>query len=140
MNRITFDLWEDIPREMRLYLKHYGKHFNKKMYEFAISNMYRKDDLKKDNKIKAVSIIPEQVDSLMKKYNYVLENNTMYDACYVYSMGSIDFPKSLGTEQSLCCWVKEYVDDVDQIDGFIFNRFYADCMLKGVPIDWESLL
>ena len=30
-----------IPEDMKLYLSNYGRHFNKKMYEFAVSNMYR---------------------------------------------------------------------------------------------------
>lgn len=32
------------------------------------------------------------------------------------------------------------VDDADQKDGFIFNRFYADCCHNGVPIPWEDVL
>lgn len=138
MNRQSFDIWEEFPREMRLYLKNYGKHFNKKMYDFAVSNMYKYDS--KGTKVAAVAVTPEQLNSLLSKYNYVLENNIMYDACYVFTMANTDFSKSLSTEQQKCCWVKEYIDDEDQTDGFVFNRFYADCMLKGIPIDWESLL
>ena len=37
-------------------------------------------------------------------------------------------------------FVKDYVDDEDQPDGFIFNRFYADCALSGTPIPWEDIL
>lgn len=37
-------------------------------------------------------------------------------------------------------YVKDVVDDTDQKDGFIFNRFYADCCHNGMPIPWEDLL
>lgn len=36
---------------------------------------------------------------------------------------------------------KTYVlGDEDQADGFIFNRFYADCARNGVGIPWEDVL
>lgn len=37
-------------------------------------------------------------------------------------------------------YVKDVVDDTDQKDGFIFNRFYADCCHNGIGIPWEDLL
>lgn len=30
--------------------------------------------------------------------------------------------------------------DPNQKDGFVFNRFYADCCHNGMPIPWEDLL
>ena len=35
---------------------------------------------------------------------------------------------------------EDYVDDEDQADGFIFNRWYADMVRKGMPIEWNDLL
>lgn len=35
---------------------------------------------------------------------------------------------------------KEIVDDPDQADGFIFNRFYADCNHNGIGIPWDDVL
>ena len=43
-------------------------------------------------------------------------------------------------EKSLAKFVKDYVDDEDQKDGFIFNRFYADCAHNGVGIPWDDIL
>ena len=43
-------------------------------------------------------------------------------------------------EQQMAQYVKDMVDDTDQKDGFIFNRFYADCCHNGMPIPWEDLL
>ena len=65
----------------------------------------------------------------------------MYDAAYVANMCRADFFKSsVPDEQHLAMFVKDYVDDEDQVDGFIFNRWYADMTKKGLPIDWEELL
>lgn len=43
-------------------------------------------------------------------------------------------------EEQLAQFIKDMVDDADQKDGFIFNRFYADCCHNGVPIPWEDVL
>lgn len=48
--------------------------------------------------------------------------------------------KSIKDEASLAQYVKDTIDDVDQKDGFVFNRFYADCCHNGMPIPWEDLL
>ncbi len=77
----------------------------------------------------------------MLGYGIQLDNNVMYDGLYVFNMAKSDFfGSSLPDERSLCLFVKDYVDDIDQADGFIFNRFYADCVRKGIPIPWEQCL
>ena len=63
------------------------------------------------------------------------------DHVYVANMCKADFwGKSIKDEESLAHYIKDTVDDVDQKDGFIFNRFYADCCHNGMPIPWEDLL
>ena len=47
---------------------------------------------------------------------------------------------SIKDEESMARYVKDTVDDVDQKDGFIFNRFYADCCHGGLPIPWDDVL
>lgn len=123
-----------------MYLRNYGKHFSKKMYEFAVRNMYKVN--KQNNQKTPVPLYTrEQVESILKRHNLHLENNVLYDACYVMSMAMADFySSSLTNEQQLAQFVKDYVDDVDQADGFIFCRFHSDCILKGEPIDWVSMI
>ena len=138
--RKSLDSWDNYPEDMVAYLSNYGKHFNKKMYEFAVSSMYKIN--KSTNKKESIQpLTKDQVDNIMRKYNLNLENNVMYDAAYVMSMAMSDFlGSSLPNEQYLAMFVKDYVDDVDQVDGFIFNRFYADCIINGNPIDWTEML
>ena len=47
---------------------------------------------------------------------------------------------SIVDEMHRMLFVKDMIDDPDAVDGFIFNRFYSDCCLKGEPIDWEGLI
>lgn len=138
--RTSLDSWDLFPEDMVAYLRHYGKHFSKKMYEFAVKQMYKKDS-RTGVKTQMQPYTKEQVDNTLKQYNVKLENDVLYDTAYVMSMASSDFlGSSLPNEQMLVKFVKDYIDDPDQVDGFVFNRFYADCILKGVPIDWSSML
>ena len=138
-NKVSLDFWEDMPRDMKKYLKNYGYHFNHKLYKFAVENMYRK---KKDgSKDKIEPSEKDKVDEFLKKHNVTLENNVMYDADYVYSMSIADFfGKSLPNEQYVAMWIKDKIDDIDQPDGYIMNEWYAKMCFAGIPIDWESMV
>lgn len=138
--RQPLDIYDGFPVAMINYLRHYGKHFNKKMYEFAVSKMYKVN--KSNGKKEGVApVTKEQFDAAMAKYGVRLENDVMYDGVYTWSMGMADyFGSSIIDEAHMAMFVKDYVDDPDQADGFIFNRFFSDCVLKGEPIDWEEML
>lgn len=124
-----------IPEDMKLYLSNYGRHFNKKMYEFAVSKMYKEGGQKLQPINKAI------FDNKMKQYGISLENDTLYDGCYVWSMCAADFlGKSVIDEQHQAMYVRDLIDDPDAVDGQIFNRFYADMCLHGIPVDWESMI
>lgn len=134
MKRIGLDIYDELPKSMLAYVKNYGFHFNREAFDFAVSLM-RKND-------RPINKMPkEDVDNLLQRYGIALDNNVMYDAAYVANMCRADFFKSsIPDEQHLALFVKDYVDDEDQVDGFIFNRWYADMMRSGNPIDWEELL
>lgn len=122
------------PEEMKAYLRYNGWHFNKKMCEWAVKQMR-----KNGKAIKALGA--KEVEELLHKHNIELENNVGHDACYVANMAMADFyASSITDERNLAQFVKDYVDDEDQQDGFIFNRFYADCVLNGVGIPWDEIL
>lgn len=128
--------YDDIPEGMKLYINNYGCHFNKKLCKEAVSRMYKDTDGKKEY-IKPYS--KEQVDSMLEAYGIRLERNKLYDAVYVANMCKADFlGKSVPTEQHLAKYVKDVIDDADAEEGYVFNRFYADCMFMDNPIEWED--
>lgn len=133
--RLPLDIY-DIPDDMKKYLKHYGYHFNHKLYKFAVSKMYKKNKDGKEEKIQPIE--KEKVDEMLKKHNITLENNEMYDATYLYSMAQSDFMGNAFDEVTTMKWIKSSIDDVDKPIGYIFNRFYADMCFMGIPIDWEE--
>ena len=131
MRRISLDTYDDRPASMKRYLKYYGQHFNKKLCDFAVSKMdHGKSPVSKEN-----------VESILNKYNVKLDNNQLYDFVYVYNMGNNDFlGSSISDEKHLALYVKDVIDDEDGYDGIVFNRWYADTVTKGIPIEWDEMV
>ena len=131
MRRMPLNLNDDRPVSMKRYLKYYGQHFNKKLCEFAVSLMkHGKQPLSK-----------ERVDQLMEQYSVKLDNNILYDYVYVANMGNNDlFGSSIIDEKHLVLYVKDVIDDEDGYDGIVFNRWYADTVATGTPIEWSDML
>ena len=131
MVRTSLNIYDDRPASMKRYLKYYGQHFTKKLCEFAVSKM----------KHGKVAMNKDKVDELLNKYNIVLNNNELYDYVYVCNMGNNDFMgSSIKDEGHLALYVKDVIDDEDGYDGIVFNRWYADTVTQGIPVDWEEML
>ena len=130
--------YDEIPEGMKLYINNYGCHFNKKLCKEASSRMYRIINNKKEY---ITPYTKEQVDSMLDSYNVKLKRNKLYDAVYVANMAQADFlGSSLITEEHLARYIRDVIDDADAEEGYVFNRFYADCMFMNNPIDWEDMV
>lgn len=126
--------YDEIPEGMDRYLSMYGPHFNKKLCKEAVSRMYGDDD--DDN-----HYTKEQVDELLKSYNIKPKRGKMYDTTYIANMCKFDFlGRSVPDERHLAMYIKDMLDDADAEEGYVFNRFYADCMFMGNPVEWEDVL
>lgn len=136
----SLDIYDVLPEDMINYLRHNGRHFNKKLCDFAVSKMkYHKPST--GEVVKLVPISKEHIDSLLKTYKIELNNNELYDYVYVANMCKADFfGSSVPDDQHLCKYVKDVIDDIDGYDGIVFNRWYADMCRKGVPVSWEDML
>ena len=122
------------PEAMVNYLRYNGPHFNKKLLDFATSKM-------EDKNGKLTPYTKEQVDDLLETYDIKLKRNKLYDACYVANMCQADFlGKSVPTEEHLCKYVRDVLDDADAEEGYVFNRFYADTIFMNNPIEWDDMV
>ena len=131
MIRKSLDIYDDRPTSMKRYLKYYGQHFNKKLCTFAVSKM----------KHGKTPIPKEKVDEVLSKNNISLEYNELYDHVYVYNMGNNDFMgSSIPDEKHLAIYVKDVIDDEDGYDGIVFNRWYADTVTCGIPVEWDEMV
>lgn len=130
--------YDVIPEGMELYINSYGCHFNRKLCNEAVSRMYTMRNGKKEY---ITPYTKEQVDSLLASYNIRLQNNKLYDAVYVANMCKADFlGKSVPSEEHLAKYVKDVIDDADAEEGYVFNRFYADCVFMNNPIEWDDMI
>lgn len=138
-NTQSLDSYVPMAPDMVAYLHNYGKHFSKKLYEFALSKMWKKSS---DGSTKRIQPMErEKFESFLKAQEVELENNTLYDGMYVLAMAQADFwESSIADEKHLALYVKDVIDDPDAVDGQVFNRFLADCRIAGKPIDWGRML
>lgn len=136
---MRLDAREVFPSGMEEYLSQYGWHFSKKMCEWAISRMYKRNSL--DKKIPIQSWNKDSVDKLLNKYGVTIENKIGYDYVFAANMCIADYyGSSIIDEQHVALFIKDYVDDPDGYEELPFTRFYADCIGSGVPINWEDML
>ena len=119
---MRLDAREVFPSGMEEYLSQYGWHFSKKMCEWAVSRMYKRNSLDKKIPIQSWNKVG---------YDYVFAANM----CIADYYGS-----SIIDEQHVALFIKDYVDDPDGYEELPFTRFYADCIGSGVPINWEDML
>lgn len=138
MVRDNFTRYDEYPQAMLAYLRNYGPHFNRKLFEFAVSKMTKRvDGIEK----KLVPMPKEDVDNIMRTHRIETKRGQLYDCAYVANMCKADFlDSSITDEEHLAMYVKDVIDDVDAPDGLVFNRFYADCCYSGVAIDWEEMI
>lgn len=139
MYRPRLDSRDKFPSGMEEYLTQNGWHFNKKMCEWAVGKMKKKNQLNKLDKIAPYT--KENLESMLANSGINIENNIGYDALFVLNMAKADFHgSSIKEESNLVKYVKDYLDDPDGYDGIAMTRFYADCIGKGEIIPWEDLL
>lgn len=140
MEHIRLDINYRFPSGMKEYLDTYGWHFSKKMCEWAVSKMRRKNpQTQKEEPLDYMD--KEKTEEFLKKYNVTIQNDKGYDKIYVLNMKRADeFKSSIPDEAHLALSVKDYLDDVDGYSSVAFTRFYADCIAKGEPIMWEDTI
>lgn len=117
------------------YVDQYGFHFNKKLYEWAVSMMVDR----RGNKVSTMT--KEQVEEWLKNQGVSLENNKGYDAPYVLAMNTADYlHSSIDDDRHLALSVRDFLDDPDGSKSKAFDHFVVDCRAKGEPIFWDEMI
>jgi len=70
-------------------MRHNGPHFNRKLCEFAVSNMTVRDV--NDREVPLSPYNKEEVENLLRAHNITIKNNQLYDFVYVANMCKADF-------------------------------------------------
>lgn len=133
--------YDIIPEDLRKYLANFGPHFNRKLCDYAVSLMAKEEP---DGKVKRITPMSrEEVDALLKTHGVELKNNVLYDHVFVANMVKSDqLGSSIVDAKHHALAIKDYIDDVDKAEGYLFNRWMSDlCGLgpKYIPY-WEDMI
>ena len=133
-------MWDKIPEEMQLYLSRNGKHFNKRLCEFAVGRMRGRGPDNVPNGFEPMT--REQTEAILESAGLDISNyKAPYDAVYLANMAASDF---IGSSLPDMMHVAKYIDDVltdpDGYDGMVFNRWLADVAGTGIWVDWEMMV
>lgn len=141
MRRIPLDMYDDdIPEEMRRYLRHYGWHFNKKACDYAVS-LIRKKNANTGKMEKVDKLGKEQVDAMLTKYGVQIENTFDYDYVYLANkLKSVMFKSGISDEQHLAMAIKDVIEDSENGDGEIMRKWDAEMTSRGIPIEWDEIV
>lgn len=140
MAKQPLDIYEELPRDMKTYLRNYGYSFSKRACDYAVSRM-RKMNTATGRMEKIEPYTKEKVDELLEKHGIKLKNNVGYNATYVFNMCLADYWKSsIDDEEHLCRMVKDIIDDVDDNPDNVFRRWIISMDGNGEPIEWDELL
>ena len=140
MRRDSLDIYDDMPEDMKHYLRYNGRHFNRKLCDFAISKM-ESHNLSTGGVTRLVKLEKEEIDSLLKAYRVEIENNQLYDYVYVANMCKADYyGNSINDEKHFALYIKDTIDDEDAGDGTTMRRWYATMIANGLMVDWEEFV
>ena len=129
-----------ITEEEAQYMEHYKGHFSKKMAEWAISMMERKDE--ETGKPKGITPYTiEEVEAMIAPFRNKIGEKCIYDAWYVANMAKADYlGSSLADKAHVALYVKDTLCDPDGEPEMVFACFRAKCDVKRIPIYWERML
>lgn len=117
------------------YTDEFGFHFNKKLYDWAVSMM--KD--RNGNKVQPMA--KEQASDWLKAHNVTLKNDKGHDAAYVLAMARADYMGSSITDDAhLALFVRDFLDDPDGYPTKAFDCFVVSCRAKNEPIFWDEMM
>lgn len=130
-----------IPEEMRRYLFQFGPHFNKKLCDYAVSLMMKAGPDGKPQRITPMT--REEVDNLLKTNGVELKHNVLYDHVFVANMVKSDqLGSSVPDAKHHALAIKDYIDDIDKAEGYLFDRWMSDICGLGphfIPY-WEDMI
>jgi len=110
--------------------------FSKKLAVLAIGKMVMKDPNTKEKKhIKSLSI--EEFKELLDANEMEIQDEFLYTAWYLYSMGQADYPKTLKTDSDRISFMEETLCDPDGCPENVLSCFVSKMCNAGIPIYWE---
>lgn len=125
--------------EEELYYSKYKGHFSKKLAEWAISHMARKNPATKATEpIKKHSI--GEYDEFVQENKLKIPDSSYYDGYYLWHMAAADYPKSLEDDEHVAAFITETICDPDCDPRAVLACFVAKMDVMGIPVYWERFV
>ena len=136
---MPLDYNDEIPRSMRKYLDYYGWHFNKPAFEYAASQMWKKDQNGK--RVNVERVTKEEVDGILKEYGMTIENTGNWDYMYWAQQAKADLmPGAIDDKQHLAHYIKKMTDDPDVSTETTFRKWYITMVGNGAGVPFEEFM
>ena len=117
----------------------YHGQFSKKLAEWAISKMKKKDFNTGELKVIQKQPLPE-VETKLKEYGVELPEKSKYTAWYLWHMATADYPNALPTDEHRAYFVYETLCDPDGCPANVLDCFVTKMRNAGEPIYWEEMI
>ena len=128
-----------ISEERAIYEDMYHGEFSKKLADWAISKMKKKDF--DSGEMKPVTKkSPDEVIGILKNYGAVLPDKAKYTAWYLYHMACADYINALPNDEVRSYYVYETICDPDGCPANVLDCFVTKMCNAGEPIYWEDML
>ena len=129
-----------ITEEEAQYQDRYHGHFSRRLAEWAISMMERKDTVSgKVAPVKPYTI--EEVEEMIEPFRRHIGEEAIYTAWYLANMCKADYlGSSVPDKEHVALYVKDTLCDPDGEPQMVLACFRAKCDVKGIPIYWERYL
>lgn len=129
-----------ITEEEAQYQDRYHGHFSRRLAEWAVSMMERKDLVSgKVTPIKPYSI--EEVEEMIEPFRKQIGEEAIYDCWYLANMCKADYlGSSIPDKEHVALFIKDTILDIDGDATSVLATFRAKCDVKRIPIMWERYL
>lgn len=130
----------NIPEDLEQYMSYYGLHFSRRLCDFAVGNM-RKKDKATGRMTRVTPMTIGELKSVLEENNVEVAESSIYDALYLANMVRADYwGSSIEDEEHMAKFIKDVIGDEDGYEGIVFCRFIGDCNATGCVIHWNLML
>ena len=129
-----------LPEDLEQYMSYYGLHFSRKLCDFAIGRMRKKDKVS-GNMVKITPMTVSELKNILEENKVEIDESDIYDALYLAGMVKADYwGSSIEDEEHMAKYIKDVLCDPDGYSGVVFCRFIGDCNATGTVIHWDMML
>jgi hypothetical protein len=128
-----------ISEDRAIYEDMYHGEFSKRLAEWAISKMMKKEP-GTDTLKPIMKKTPDETMKILKQFGANIQDKSKYTAWYLWHMALADYQNALPTDERRSYFVYETIYDPDGCTANVLDCFVTKMCNAGEPIYWEEML